>query len=215
VILLFTGMTQRWVRVTRASQASMQTPLRQPLSQIPANIGTYRLRGEIPLDTDVLRAANVDHYVNRVYEDSVTGHQVFLYVGYWGTEAAGMGHGPDVCYPAVGWRSEGEPSGRAVRSGSGLDRFGATIMLHRFSHAEPEGIARRCVGFVAVVSGEFVGSSRGMFWHTPRRDGHEGGHYLAQVQVASAVPDEKWENAESEIVSFMEALLPHTAECLP
>lgn len=214
-VVVSAGVLQRWVRVTRAGQALTHTPLQHPLSTIPSRIGSYVLERELPLEANVLRASNVDHYVNRVYADPTSGRQLLLYVGYWASEDAGMGHGPDVCYPAVGWRPEGEPAERIVRFDYGPETIDATITLHRFSHAEPEGMERRCVGFSAVVNGAFFGSSRGMFWHRPSNAGRHGGHYLAQVQVASAAPDGAWEAAESEIVAFIDLLLPHLAQCLP
>ena len=214
-VLVCAGVMQRWVRVTRASQALTHTPLRQPLSAIPAQIGRHVLKRELPLETDILRAASVDHYINRVYEDPTSGRHLSLYIGYWASEDAGVGHGPEVCYPAVGWCPEGKPAERIVRFDYGPEAIEATITLHRFSRAEPEGIKRRAVGFAAVVSGAFFGSSRGVFWHRHGKGGGQGGHYLAQVQVASAAPDGAWETTEADILAFINLLLPHLAECLP
>jgi len=214
-LVVSAGVLHRWVRVTRAGYALRYTPLRSPLSSVPDRIGPFTLEQELPLDTDLLRAANVDAYVNRVYKDPVSGGRLLLYAGYWASENAGMGHGPDVCYPAVGWRPEGEPRERIVRFADGPKTREATVTLHRFSHAEPEGIERRSVGFTAVVSGAFLGSSRSVYWHRPVRAGTDGGHYLAQVQVASVASDGAWETTESDIVAFMELALPHLAQCLP
>jgi len=212
-LIVSAGVLHRWVRVTRAGHALRYTPLRSPLSDIPDRIGPFTLERDLPLDTDLLRAANVDAYVNRVYEDPVSGRRLLLYAGYWASENTGTGHGPEVCYPAVGWRPEGEPQERIVRFAYGPNTREAAVTLHRFSHAEPEGIERRSVGFTAVVSGAFLGSSRSVYWHRPVIAG--GGHYLAQVQVASAASDGAWESTESDIVAFMELALPHLARCLP
>ena len=214
-ILLCAGVLQRWVCITRAGHALAYAPLSHPLSEIPVQIGPYVLERNLPLETDVLRVANVDSFINRVYMDPTSGTRLQLYIGYWARENVGMGHGPEACYPAVGWRVEREPTERIVRFDRELETVEATIALHRFSHAEPEGIVRRAVGFTAVASGAFLASSRGMYWHRPGPARRSGSHFLAQVQVAGAVPNGVWETAESDIVTFMKSLLPHVARCLP
>jgi hypothetical protein len=162
----------------------------------------------------VVDVAGVDAFVQRDYVDSASGKHMLVYVGYWGRENQGMGHGPEVCYPAVGWSSEAAATMRTVRFRD-TERSAPVVMaLHRFVRTEPEGIKQRAVGFLTSASGEYKPSSRGVFWHRPGML-HRGGHYLTHIQVSCQVATDNWEKDESDIVDFMEALLPHLAECLP
>ncbi|MBI4718564.1 MAG: exosortase-associated EpsI family protein [Planctomycetes bacterium] len=214
VVLLGVGAVNRWVRVSRAGAAHALTPLALPLAEIPTEIGPYTAR-DIPLSSDVMRVAAVDSYVQREYLDGGTGRRIVLYVGYWGRENVGMGHGPEVCYPAAGWSVDAPPFDYALSFDDLAGPVKAVLAFHRFFRAQPEGVARCAVGFVAVTSGEYRPSSRGVFFHQPGSSRPEGGHYLAQVHI-SAYPDEGgWVAAEQDIVEFAAMILPHVARCLP
>lgn len=215
ILLLCVGALHRWVHTTRASQALIYTPPVRPLSEIPSSIGPFVLEQDVPLEPEVLQVSRVDSLVNREYVDPVSGKRLLLYVGYWGRENVGMGHGPEVCYPAVGWHAECEPAERIVRFDTPAQTFEASMAVHRFSRIEPEGTVRRAVGFTAVVGGEFRASSRGVFWHRPSSGRRTGRTYLAHVQVSVPVFNEAWDAAESDVVAFMELLLPQLVRCLP
>ena len=214
VALLFTGTLLRWVRVSRAMEAQVFTPLEKPLSELPKQIGRYRFVQDIPLTGAILDAARVDTFVQRGYVDSESGKHILLYVGYWGRENQGMGHGPEVCYPAVGWAAESAASERSLGFRPPGGSKPVVIALHRFVRTEPEGVERRAVGFLTAVSGEYRSSSRSAFWHRPGKF-HDRGHYLVHIQVSRLVTADTWKQDESDIVAFMEALMPHLSECLP
>ncbi|MFQ5591524.1 MAG: exosortase-associated EpsI family protein [Phycisphaerae bacterium] len=214
ITLLCVGTLLRWVRISRAKEAFVYTPLAEPLTELAGEIGPYKFVRDVPLTADILNAAKVDQFVQRDYVNPATGRHMLLYVGYWGRENQGTGHGPEVCYPAVGWTADAPVALRTL-SFRPPDASVPTVMaLHRFVRAEPEGLEMRAVGFLAVVSGEFKSSSRGVFWHSPGRL-LGGGHYLTQVQVSCTTSSETWEQQESDIVAFMEALLPSLVQCLP
>ncbi len=214
VAVLLTGTLLRWVRVSRATEAMVYTPPARPLAELPKNIGRYRFFRDLPLASAALDVAGVDAFVQRDYVDPASGKHMLLYVGYWGRENQGMGHGPEVCYPAVGWNVETAATERTVRFRD-TERSAPIVMaLHRFVRTEPEGLKKRAVGFLTAASGEYQPSSRRVFWHRPGRL-HRGGHYLAHIQVSCPVVTDTWEQDESEIVAFMEALLPHLSEYLP
>ena len=183
VALMCTGTLLRWVRVSRAAEAMVYTPPVKPLSELPEQIGRYRSAGDLPLATAVLDAAGVDCFVQRRYVDPASGKQMLLYVGYWGRENQGTGHGPEVCYPAVGWTVESPASQRTLNFRPPGRSMPAAMALHRFIRTEPEGVQRRAVGFLTAASGEYATSSRGIFRHRPGRL-HGAGHYLAQIHVS-------------------------------
>lgn len=212
-LLLSAGVVHRWTHATRTELAGIVRPLSAALSDIPSRLGRFNTTREITMDADVLRVANTDEYIQREYADRITGARMVLYVGYWGRENVGLGHGPEVCYPAHGWDAVGSPGTRGTSFAPSEHAKQTVIAFHRFTRVEPIGVARRAVGFVAVLDGAFQISSRKSFWHRPgNRDG--GGHYLAHIFVSTAVPDNDWETAESEILAFMDHALPHVWACL-
>ncbi len=217
IMLLTAGSLSRWVRASRASYAMERTPLASPLSSLPESIGEYT-GSDVPLSLEVLEAAQVESYVHREYISNSSGRRIGVYVGYWGRENTGMGHGPEICYPSSGWSID-RPSTNISIPASGLsdedtgDKI--EVAMHRFVRAEPEGIRRRSVGFVAVVGGQFRSSSVGFYWHEPRSSSRGSSRYLAQVHV-SAVPEPNgWQATETDIIEFMELLIPELSRILP
>lgn len=180
---------------------------------MPPQLGPYTLRRNLPLSAEVLQVAGVDSYVNREYVGPEAGQLVQLYVGYWGRENVGIGHGPDVCFPMAGWHTEGAIEQRALRfPGAGGVTVETMIAIHHFTRTEPEGVKQLAVGFVVVIDGQFRASSRGVFLHRPLRNSDTG--FLAHVEVTTPVAHGSWEAADSRIVDFMETLLPHVRVCL-
>ena len=213
ILLLGAGTGHRWTPVSRATVAATYRPLAIPLADLPAQIGKYVQTRSVSLASNVVRVAGVDHFVSREYVDQRTGAKAFVYVGYWGRENVGMGHGPEVCFPAAGWESNGRTSYRTVRFRQGPESLTDTdIAIHHFVRNEPEGLERIAVGFVAVAAGRFQPSSRGVFWHRPRPG--PSGSFLAHIGVMMPIRDAGWEESDVRIVSLMTALLPEVSKCL-
>lgn len=214
VLVVTAGGLNRWVRSSRANTSLLQTPLALPLAEIPVQIGPYVAR-DVELSEDILRVAAVDEFIHREYFDPDSGRRLLVYIGYWGRENVGMGHGPEVCYPAAGWGVDAPARRETVSFQSPQTVLNATTAMHRFVRTEPEGVARCAVGFVSVVSGEYQPSSRGVFWHRPGHSRPEGGHYLTHVHVSAFPPTNGWEKADTDILRFMKHLLPELSKCLP
>jgi hypothetical protein len=113
-LLILGGLADRSLRSWRNVWGATYTPLASPLSELPERIGSYVSERDLPLDPAILDVAKVDAFVNRSYVDHARSKRITLYVGYWGRANVGMGHGPDVCYRAVGWNAEAEPHERVV-----------------------------------------------------------------------------------------------------
>ena len=213
ILLLGTGTLHRWVHVSRGSAASAFRPLCAPLSSLPSDLGPYAYRRDLPLSAEVLQVAGVDSFVHREYVGPAAGELVQLYVGYWGHENLGVGHGPEVCYPAAGWRIHGAVKQRVLRPpGASGARTEAIISVHHFTRTESQGIEQRAVGFLAAVDGQFRASSRGTFLHRPPNSQDEG--FLAHVLVSTPVTGTDWQAAEIRVVDFMGQLLPHLTRCM-
>ena len=210
ILLVISGAVHRW---TRGRRVLAFRPLAAPLSDIPPSLDTYNASRDLPMSAEILDVSGVDEFVHREYSDVETGRSIEMYIGYWGYENLGMGHGPDVCYPATGWQNDESPTTRTL---SVLGRAGDSpkpvMALHRFFRTRPEGIERRAVGFIAVVDGRYCPSSRGTFLHRPSQSRRTG--FLAHILVSTLVSDTDWESAELRIEGFMRELLPHAGECL-
>ncbi len=213
ILLLGSGTLHRWVRLSRASAASVYRPLSVSLSNLPSHLSPYAHKRDLPLSAEVLQVAGVDSFVNREYVGPAAGELVQLYVGYWGHENLGMGHGPEVCYPAAGWQIDGAAKQRVLEfPGADGASTKAVIAVHHFTRTELQGVERRAVGFLAVVDGQFRAASRGMFMHRPPSSRDEG--FLAHILVSTPVTDTDWPAADTRIVNFMDRLLPYVSRCL-
>ena len=214
VLLLGAGVLHRWVHLSRAATASaFHSPAAQ-LSNLPSYIGPYVHKQDLRLSSEILRVAGVDDFLYREYADSSTGLLLRFYMGYWGYNNVGMGHGPEVCYPASGWLADGTAQEHVVRfrgieSGAETE---ATIALHHFSRIRPEGIERLAVGFTAVVDGNLHATSRGVFLHRPFRPPNK--RFLAHIHVSTPLRSADWQAADQCILDFLSQLLPHVSTCL-
>jgi EpsI family protein len=87
----------------RGSQPE-RVALREPLEELPLDIGRWKGREAAQLSDDVLAVLGVDEYVNRVY-GAVAEPYVSLYVGYYQSQREGDTiHSPMNCLPGAGWR---------------------------------------------------------------------------------------------------------------
>ena len=84
---------------------SAKTPLRKPLAELPLALGGWTGR-DVTQDPEVVKVAGADDQLNRVYRSPLTGEIVSVYLAYYGDARPRVGHHPEVCYPAFGWKKE-------------------------------------------------------------------------------------------------------------
>ncbi len=78
--------------------------MRRPLRELPLNLKEWS-GTEIPIEKQIVVAAGVDDYVNRIYRNSQDGAGIALYVGYYGSQRSGDTiHSPKNCLPGSGWQ---------------------------------------------------------------------------------------------------------------
>jgi EpsI family protein len=84
----------------RAGEAKV---VRQPLSNFPRQIGSWRLLGQdVRFDSETEKVLRADDYVSRNFE--ANGVVASLYVGYYATQRTGATyHSPLNCLPGSGW----------------------------------------------------------------------------------------------------------------
>src|SRR3954469_117662 len=74
----------------------------RPLVTIPLRIGPWQGRDEA-VDPEILREAQTDDYLNRVYEDHRhPGRRLWLWINY-SRLGLNLRHSPEVCLPSGGW----------------------------------------------------------------------------------------------------------------
>jgi EpsI family protein len=77
---------------------------RVSLANLPLQIGDWHGRDDIALSPEMVEAAGVDDYVNRLYA-TASRHAVSLYVGYYASQRQGDTiHSPQNCLPGAGWQ---------------------------------------------------------------------------------------------------------------
>jgi EpsI family protein len=77
-------------------------PLRKLLVDFPLTVGPWQGRN-MPFTEDIIRAAGVTDYINRVYTDN-KGDFVSFYVGFYASQRTGDTiHSPKHCLPGGGW----------------------------------------------------------------------------------------------------------------
>jgi hypothetical protein len=103
-ILLITGLGHRLLlgQVDRALGQTVQP--RQPLDTLPMDVGPWHGH-DVPVDPRVLKAAHFDDlYVSRVYRHAQLDIELSVFVGYVGRPRSWLGHRPDRCVVAHGWK---------------------------------------------------------------------------------------------------------------
>jgi EpsI family protein len=213
VVLISSGLGQRWLDRQLVAADAKPVPLGRPLSALALEFGPWR-GTEIPLDQRVVEVAGCDDYVYRRYVDESAGDTVDLYVSYAARPAKMLGHRPQVCYPAHGWIAGGLHQDRLTLSdGSTLD-----CLMHRFSKSRPDGTATVVVLNYYILRGQHViewTDFWGPRWRMPNL-ARDPSFYVAQVQVVAAARDQtSVQRAETltrrfaaEIATPVRALLP-------
>jgi exosortase len=187
------------------SQAAMPA---RPLSTFPLVVGLWQGR-DLPIDAAIIEAAREDDSLHRQYERADTRRAVGLYVGYIGRARSWLGHRPDVCYPANGFRTVGQERVE-IRMAGGVDIAG---LLHEFESPEPAG--RRVLVLVTyIINGTFVADLETVRQFNTRNTWQEA--YVARIQIwlpASGNREDDvalLEHFAGQIVGPLAEMMPHS-----
>jgi len=193
------------------------TPVRQPLSYLPLQLGAFQGRVEPALRDEVIRELGADDYIVRSYTSAAHDQAVLgLYVGYHASQRQGDSiHSPLNCLPGAGWipikqerirlmvspapgASPTEIEVNRVLIERGLDR---TVVLYWYqSHGR-------------IVASEYWGKV-----FTVVDAVRLGRTDAALVRISSLVPDRTGEAADragNVAREFVEALFPFLGRHLP
>lgn len=214
IVLLCVGAGQRWLRRSLDSAAAKPVTLDKPLATLPLKIGPWE-GVDVSFDARVVERAANDDYVNRRYEDAESRRFVDFFLVYTTSPVTMLGHRPDVCYPAWGWRLVETKQGAFARSN------GSTLkcLIHAFTRgaAQNEGLV---VLNYYVLRGEYT-TEWTDFWGPGRQDRNLWGDprfYVAQVQIVTPVMlslltdrgEETVKRFAAQVADEVEVLLPLT-----
>jgi len=80
------------------------TSLARPLDELPTELNGW-VGEDVELSANVVRVAGADDYLRRDYRDGDR-NTVSLYIAFYGSVTDRVPHGPTVCYPSQGWRTD-------------------------------------------------------------------------------------------------------------
>lgn len=202
VLLVLAGAGYRMLagRIQAAAQDPVDLPV--PLNQIPENIGNWEGR-DVPIPVNIQEVAGNDDFLNRLYENDVTGDWANVYIAYTARPSTMLGHRPQVCYPSAGWVHSGTEDS-AVTSVTGTK---IPCLIHRFHRPKPESRQIVVLNFY-IVNGRLTTDESvfsGVGWRTPNIEG-DPARYAAQVQISSILENSARKAAEDMTHLFLNYL---------
>ena len=79
-------------------------PLVHPLSEVPSDLGGWKMVSENPIEDEVLALLRADDTLNRTYTLPDRSAFLNLYIAFFKTQRTGVApHSPRVCLPGSGW----------------------------------------------------------------------------------------------------------------
>ena len=200
VLLAAVGALAWWLQ--------LQPPLRvdaTALATLPSTVDSWQAV-DVPLEAAVEAELRADMNLQRLYRHP-TGHEIWLYVGYYGTDRGGRPeHTPRGCYTGAGWGIESSRS-LDVDPGGGLrvneyvvERDGERQLVHFWFRSH------RRTGLLGGLD-QNVDRLVGRL-----RDGRADG---ALVRLSTDLRDGDLVQARGRLLAFASALDPMLAERWP
>jgi EpsI family protein len=185
-------------------------PIREPLSQLPMQIGKWKGQDLAPMDSKIQAVLGVDDYIDRVYY-SPESVPVSLYVGYYQSQREGDTiHSPLNCLPGAGWNP--------VKRGNIAVHFedGRKIEINRI--VIQKGIDRQLVLYWYQSHGRVIASEYWGKFYTVLDAIHTNRTNAAIVRIICPVPGKLAEAeipAEKYATNFAKSLFPALQQFLP
>lgn len=178
---------------------------RQPLHELPYALGTWA-GDEYPLQDQVVQAAGVSDYTNRIYSQ-LGETPVQLYVGYYASQRTGDTiHSPKNCLPGSGW----DP----IQSGYAtvLVPGGHNIVVNEYVIQQDQN--KQLVFYWYQGRGRVIANEyKGKFWMVAdaiRRNRTDG----ALVRLVTPMSDGE-DNARIRLMGFTQTVFPSLDQLIP
>jgi len=185
---------------------SGKLPLKRPFKEMPLILGAWKGK-EVPLDATIVKVAAADDHLSRWYYNGNTGESVRVYVPYYGNPRTMIGHYPDVCYPAVGWKSV---LSRVEDVRRGSEETIVPAVFYKFQ----KGASRVAVMSFYIVGGQFTADRKVAERAAHKAIDRENRNYLAQMQLTFA-GDPPPERVLRTTADFLGVFLPELESHLP
>jgi len=183
VLLLGAGAAYKLVALKMDMLTKAPIKLDVPLREFPIVIGDWVGR-DVHIAEIILDVAAVDDFLNRMYENESSNQSANVYIAYTARPRTMLGHRPQVCYPANGWRHEGTESIQIISDSGRKFR----CLLHIFQKPFPETDKIVVLNYY-IVNGRLTDDESvfsGLNWRTPNIEGNPA-RYVAQVQISSGL----------------------------
>jgi EpsI family protein len=180
----------------------------QPLSALSAELGTWRMSGEFPIESSVQEVLKADQTLNRNY-GLPSGDTANLYVAFFKTQSTGVApHSPRNCLPGSGWTWR-ESGKLAIRLGNDA----APAQVNRY--VIEKGASRSLVLYWyqtgrRVVAGEYAAKL-----HTVLDRARNRRSDLSLVRIVVPVGEQSGAQAQERAVAFAQAVFEPLTALLP
>lgn len=189
----------------RGANGPEHAPVRVPLAEVPASLGSWLGQEAAPLPDDVVEGLGVDDYINRRYTAAGV-PPVLVYIGYYASQRQGDTiHSPQNCLPGAGWRPVFSDRAR-------VEAVPERIRVNRFliqKGAEQQAVYYWYQGRGRVVANDFANKGLLML-DAARLRRTDGGLVRLMTPVATSP-----EAAFASLDGFAAALFPHLRAHLP
>jgi EpsI family protein len=184
-------------------------PQVKPLSQFPAEVGTWRQYKEYPIEKEMLDILKADDTLNRLYAGPDVDNPAFLFIAFFKTQRSGQApHSPKNCLPGSGWEPlDSDPVTIAVPGRS------EPIVSNRYLVArgdEKSVVLYWYQSHNRVIAGEFAAK----FWLIADSIKYHRSD-SALVRIIVPVRHDDAEGATKTAIEFVKAIFPSLAQQLP
>lgn len=164
---------------------------------IPATIERWKGE-ELSMDEYVVRAADVDDYLLRVYERDRTRLTLYIAAGVRARDL--MPHRPEVCYPTHGWTVQSSQSVEIASSGQAI-----SARLFEFTPSNLAGDGILVLNYY-IVDGETCPDVS--LLRSKAQQGQTALRYMAQVQVVASLRGDVEGRAAAAAQEFAALMAP-------
>lgn len=196
-LLIASGLTYSHISQYLRKTTSVRVKLDKELNLIPLKINGWTGK-DLPISLEILKVADNDDYINRIYSYPKENISVNLYIAFSSRPRTMLGHRPRVCYKGAGWIHD-ETIETSYKT---QDRSTVPCLIHKF-HKEYDEIY---VMNFYILNGKITTSESGFGGIGFKKPNIQGqlARYVAQVQISARYESEIKKAAQEFTDTIME-----------
>ncbi len=172
-----------------------------PLTEALADIKGWSRSGSMPLDLEILKALELDDYVNQYHSNG--NDTISLYIGYYlTTKKVGAVHDPLVCFPGQGWVISDRQKGKIVLNSKLMESISYSSMIVQFG-SQRQLVIYWFQSYDKTYPGTFS-QKLGTLWSKISGKGEDN----AFVRISTPIGDKTLPEAHETAFSFIRAFYP-------